>query len=201
MLGQVLPSYGQTARPVDLMQSDCPRIFDLAIERPFGKWHVVGIYNWRDQPADISLDFAALGLDPVRRYHVFDFWSNTYHGLLQGSHVFKGQAAHACQALAIREEIPGQIELISTDLHITQGAVEVADLSRQVTAPFGCKAELMLTLKPKSLRNGRGVFAAGQLNLAACQGAKGILAKRPDGLWEVNLNEMADQVALLLRWR
>src|ERR1019366_3582638 len=30
MVGQVLPSYGQTARPVDLMRSDYPQVFDLA---------------------------------------------------------------------------------------------------------------------------------------------------------------------------
>lgn len=183
------------------MDGDCPRIFDLAVERPFGKWHVVGLFNWQDQPADIKLDFAALGLDPQRRYHVYDFWSNTYYGLLQGSHVFTRQAAHACQLLSVREEIPGQIELISTDLHLTQGGVEVADLSRQVTAPFGCTAELTMTLTPKSLRNGKVIFAAGRLVLAACQGAKGTLVHRADGLWEVNLTDMADQVALLLRWR
>lgn len=201
MLGQVIPSYGQSARPVDLMLSDCPRIFDLAVARPFGKWHVVGVYNWEEQPADITLDLAALGLDPGRRYHVFDFWSDTYHGLLQGIHVFKGQPAHACKALAIREEIPGQIELISTDLHITQGALEIAGMSRHVTAPFGCKAELTLTLSPNSARDGKLVFAAGDLHLAACQGAKGALARRPDGLWDVTLHDMAGQVALLLRWR
>jgi hypothetical protein len=202
MVGQVLPSYGQTARPVDMMRSDYPQIFDLAIERPFGKWHVVGVYNWKDQPADIELDFAALGLDPARRYHVFDFWRDTYYGALQGSHVFKELAAHSCLALAVREEMPGQIELISTDLHITQGAVEVADISRLVTAPPGAKAELTLTLKPKSLRDGKLIFAAGNnLVLAACQGAKGTLVRRPDGLWEAKLKDMADQVALLLRWR
>lgn len=60
---------------------------------------------------------------------------------------------------------------------------------------------MTMTLKPVSLREGKLVFRAGNLVLAACQGAKGTLVKRPDGLWEVQLQNMADQVALLLRWR
>ena len=201
MLEQVLPSYGHNARPVDLMGSDCPQIFDLAVERPFGKWHVAAIYNWKDQPSDVNLDLGALGLDTNRRYHIFDFWSNTYYGLVTGTHVFKALPGHSCLALAVREELPSQIELISTDFHITQGAMEVESISRQVTAPLGCKAEMTITLKPKSRREGKLIFAAGNLVLAACQGAHGTLVKRPDGLWEVNLTDMSDHVALLLRWR
>ena len=73
MLGQVLPSCGQTARPLDIMQSDIPQVFDLPIARPFGNWHVVALYNWRDQPADIKLDLASLGAGSKQKISLVRF--------------------------------------------------------------------------------------------------------------------------------
>ncbi len=43
---RTLPSYGKTARPIDLFEKPLPEIWDLKIETEFVNWNVVGIFNW-----------------------------------------------------------------------------------------------------------------------------------------------------------
>lgn len=53
-----------------------------------------------------------------------------------------------------------------------------------------------------SLRNGKIIVTGGDgLSIAAFQGGHGSLVRRADGLWDLNVADLQDDVAILLRDR
>lgn len=125
ILRKVLPGYPGAARTVDFFKDTTPTKFSLAVENDSEQWHVAALINMR-QPARIreeKLDFQELGLNPETPYHVFDFWAGKYRGIFKGGYQAT-LAMHQCRVLAIRA-VTGLPQLVGTDLHITQGGVEL----------------------------------------------------------------------------
>jgi alpha-galactosidase len=206
MLAQALPSYGIAAHPVNYMKSPgigIPNILNLPVEKYGEKYAVTAVFNWEEKAADTELKIAELNLDPNREYHVFDFWTDTYKGIVQGTYLLKGQKPHSCELLAIKPVLKNEIQIVSTNLHLLQGTMEITDVKRMNTSPFdNAKAEIWISLKPVSLRNGKIILAAADgLKIAAVQGGKANLIKRADGLWDLNVSELKDDAAILLRVR
>ena len=207
MLAQALPSYGKAAIPVNYMKSPgigIPNILNLPIEKNGEKYSIVAVFNWEDKATDISnLNTEELGLDPSRMYHVFDFWTDSYKGIAKNIFEIKDMQPHSCLLLSVKPVIPGEIQIISTNLHLLQGTMEITDIQRMNTSPFTkAKAEIWITIEPVSLRNGKLVLAADDgLKIAAVQGGKAFLQKRKDGLWDLNVSDLQDKAAILLRVR
>ncbi|MCS7119614.1 MAG: hypothetical protein RMJ07_02685 [Nitrososphaerota archaeon] len=123
---KILPVYPGRARPVDLFENDLPQIYDLIVKKPFGEWHVVGLFNWScTQKKTIRLDLGKIGLAD-RKVLVFDFWNRNFIGVQHGEIAFEIQP-NDCKILSIHDfsESP---TVISTDRHITQGGIELEDL-------------------------------------------------------------------------
>ncbi len=122
-----LPVYPIGGRPVDLFENELPRIWDLKMEKKFGSWNVVGLFNWSDEEEqEISIDFKELYLDSSEKYLLFDFWRSKFLGEFQGSFSATLQP-RSCLVLALhrKSEVP---KVISTDRHITQGGIELIDV-------------------------------------------------------------------------
>jgi hypothetical protein len=112
-----------------------PRVFDaglaptcdlflLEVNRPFEDWVVLG----RTGESAAEIRFADLGLDPLKEYFVYEFWSDRLLGSFTGGfgpgpldHVFRSQA------LIIRERRPHP-QVVSTSRHVTGGGVDLADV-------------------------------------------------------------------------
>jgi hypothetical protein len=206
MLAQALPSYGIAAQPINYMKSPglgIPNMLNLLIEKNGEKYAIAALFNWEEKAADTELKMEYLNLDPNREYHVFDFWTDSYKGIVKGTYQLKGQKPHSCELLAIKPVLKGEIQIVSTNLHILQGTMEILDVKRMNTSPFdNAKAEIWISLKPVSLRNGKIILAAADgLKIAAVQGGKANLVKRADGLWDLNVSELKDEAAILLRVR
>ncbi len=43
---KLIPPFGKAARPIDLLEKEAPQVWVLEVEKPFGKWHIVGLFNW-----------------------------------------------------------------------------------------------------------------------------------------------------------
>jgi hypothetical protein len=54
ILKRIVPSFGKAARPADLLDTEYPQVWVLEIEKPFGKWHIVGLFNWDSTPKEIA---------------------------------------------------------------------------------------------------------------------------------------------------
>ena len=121
LLQQTLPVCD--VRPLDLAPlDDLKPIWDLKVWRPFGKWDVVSLFNWGDEPGKLRFAFADLGLEAGKEYLVYEFWSQQFFGVQHGE-FSTNLAPRSNLLLAIHENL-GRPQLISTDRHITQGGVE-----------------------------------------------------------------------------
>ena len=96
------------------------------------------------------------------------------------------------------------IQIISSDLHILQGTMEIKNISRINISPSAkAKDEMWIELSPVSSRNGKLVmyFPKSRPKMSPTQGCKGYLQKRDDGLWDIHLSDIKDKAAIILRIR
>jgi hypothetical protein len=123
LLTLVLPSYGQAARPLDLFIHNTPEIYDLKVKTDWDRWHVLFLYNWNDQGKTYKIRLYRLGLDETKAYLIFRFWDQHFLGEYRGG-VRLNVAARQGEAYTIREVRPYPW-VLSTDMHLTQGGVEL----------------------------------------------------------------------------
>lgn len=127
ILKKVTPSLGEAAVPVDLFDSDIPTAFVLHVERPFGAWSVVALFN-PDSSAAVERRFPLrrLGLDEAQTYLAFDFWKQRFAGALTGE--LHARVDPGGVTLLALHAATGRPQLLSTSRHVAQGAIEIEDL-------------------------------------------------------------------------
>ena len=118
ILGKVLPAYGEAARPLDLFDTAYPEIFALKVR----DWWVLGYFNWDEgAQATREIDLNRLAADPRKTYLLYDFWSQRLvNARLQ-------LAPSSVALVAVREQLPHP-QVLGTDRHYTQGAVELENV-------------------------------------------------------------------------
>jgi len=155
LIKKCLPRVAQCAVPVDLFSACAPEgrpaVFRLDLRRPWGNYQVLAIFN--DQPCETVKTISAreLRLNPARRYQIYDFWNEAYVGTRQEKFEFvvPGETVGLYRIQEWREH-PW---LLSTDMHILQGAVEIERLkwdarsgilSGRATRPRGEEGNLFI---------------------------------------------------------
>lgn len=86
-------------------------------------WCVVGrIATIPLKACKISLEH--INLDPTQRYHVFDFWKETYLGIVEESINVRELGLGECQILAFRKvkEVP---QFVASTRHVSMDAISV----------------------------------------------------------------------------
>ena len=111
-------------QPIDLYDEPFPRIWSLPVSTPSETWHLAAIFNWNDYEDDAYVELDILGLGKSKEYLVHDFWMRQYLGKASHSLTLLNIPPRSVKLLCFREEqnIP---QLLATDMHYTQGAVEV----------------------------------------------------------------------------
>jgi hypothetical protein len=113
-------------RPMDLLENDPPEFWNLEVRKEFGRWNVVGLFNWSDQPRDKVIDLKSLGLESKTPFAVYDFWKGRYLGIVQDSLEVKLKQL-SCAVLAIHPA-KRHPQFLSSNRHITQGGIELDDI-------------------------------------------------------------------------
>ena len=128
ILQKITPSFGEAAVPVDLFDTDMPSVFALKIKKPFGEWTVAGFFNASlTEPVEKKFSLRRLSLDPGKRYLAFDFWKQQFLGEVSGE--ISVTVPPGSVSLLSLHERSGNPQWISTDRHVTQGAVEIENIS------------------------------------------------------------------------
>jgi alpha-galactosidase len=128
VLKKIIPSSGEAALPVKLFDEDKPSVFALKIKKPFGEWMVAGFFNTRlDEPLPIEVPMERLWLKPGVTYLAFDFWKQQFLGEIIDKLQLTIQP-ESVTLLALHEK-SGVPQFLSTDRHITQGGVELENVS------------------------------------------------------------------------
>jgi hypothetical protein len=126
ILKKVLPSFGEAAKPADLFDSDRPSVFSLQVKKPFGEWTVLGVFNAGNDIISKTIPLKQLQLDPEKKYVVYDFWMERLVG--EVSHNIELRVLPESVTLLSFHEKKNIPQVISTDRHVLQGAVEINDI-------------------------------------------------------------------------
>lgn len=127
LLKRVFPA--TDIRPLDLFPSPRnKRVWDLKIAHLGRAYDVVGAFNFReDRSSQILLDWKDLGLKASGPVHVFDYWNHEYLGAWEAG-MAVDLAPTSCRVLTLLPD-DGRIHLVSTSRHITQGWVDLLELT------------------------------------------------------------------------
>ncbi len=175
LIKMCLPRTNDMPVPVDLFDhvfpDDYARYLKLQVNTPWDNYQVVAVFNLDQSAYNAELDFGKLGLDTGKTYRIYEFWNEIYCGTYLER--FKTIIPpNSCRLFRISEarKYPW---LLSTDMHIQQGAVEVESLkwdpgrrrlSGTVTRPEGQTGNLYF-LMPRKMRviNDKGLFLMKEL--------------------------------------
>ncbi len=120
LLRRILPVPPAPARPVDLFQTDPPRVWSLPLKTDAGEWTLLALFNWDTaEPATLGASFSVLGLRPDTFYTVYDFWAGRYEGTAKeklGAVVPPGSV----RLFGLRPHEPNP-QFIATDRHLSMG--------------------------------------------------------------------------------
>ncbi|MFA6449472.1 MAG: hypothetical protein WCX65_08395, partial [bacterium] len=132
-----MPVYRGSARPLDLFTRDLPETLALKVDKPFGGWNVVGLFNWGENsgpdgpiPAaerEIRVDFAQLGVAKGAAVRAYDFWNDKYLGEFKGgfSALLKPREA----AVVALQPALARPQFLATNRHITMGATDIKSIA------------------------------------------------------------------------
>ena len=144
LLKRVSPPTMDVSYPVDLFVRKPAQIWNMPVERPFGKWAVLGVFNYTNDLNRLTklawrtfetfnftaqLDAAKdLRLDPNKEYIVYEFWSKKLLGTFKGTFETRPLNPYDCDIYSIVEKQDRPV-LISTSRHIRQMAFDIKDLA------------------------------------------------------------------------
>ena len=126
----ILPPSDTPARPIDLFRIGVdgrtyPRQWHLHADAGWGEWEVLGLLNWSEEPITETVRLADMGLAEGRRSLVWDFWREELVDTVDADFEVEVPAGTA-RCLRIMAE-PEQPAVLATDMHVTQGLVELSD--------------------------------------------------------------------------
>jgi len=135
LLKRISPPTMDVAYPVDLFTHKPARIWNMPINRPFGQWCVLGVFNYTGDTNRESSKFTArldaskdLRLDPDKEYIVYEFWTRQLIGTFKGTLVTRPLKPYDCDVYSIVEKQDRPV-LISTSRHVRQMAFDIKDLA------------------------------------------------------------------------
>ncbi|MEO7143772.1 MAG: hypothetical protein ABI165_09760 [Bryobacteraceae bacterium] len=169
IIRRVLPRLPGCARPVDLFDAaepDYAKIFDLTVRRDWDQWDLLAVFNLGQRNMEKKVAFERLGLDPHAAYAVWDFWNERFQGVVEGS-VDIEVPPESVKLLRISRG-RNHPWLVSTDMHVRQGAAEILDCRWDA-------ASEALTI--------RGTRPAGEHGSLFVRAPAGWAVAEPKGLW------------------
>jgi hypothetical protein len=138
LLKRISPPTMDVAYPVDLFVRKPAQIWNMPVERPFGNWSVLAVFNYISkytdngrEPLKFSTKLNAardLRLDPNKEYIVYEFWSRKLIGTFKGSFTTPPVDPYDVGIYSIVEEQDRPV-LISTSRRVRQMAFDIKALS------------------------------------------------------------------------
>ncbi len=169
LIKKTLPRPRDVARPVNLFASahpECPRVFHRRIDKGWGRFDVVAVYNFSADLLREKVDLRDLDLDPGKSYLAWEFWNGEYLGKSTGA--FEAVVPPKCVRVFRLVEHTGRPVVLGTDMHLLMGEMEI--LSSRWDAPSR-------TLHVKALR------PAGEVGSVYVHAPETVRVTTPKGLW------------------
>jgi alpha-galactosidase len=115
IISLLLPVYGKSGVPLDLFDTpDVPRLLELDCNTH----RLLGVFNWDDTEDVVSATL------PPGNWHAFEFWEESYAGNVSGR-LEAAVPGRGCRLFRLTP-VEDRPQVVSSTLHITQGAMEIA---------------------------------------------------------------------------
>jgi hypothetical protein len=132
LLKRISPPTMDTSYPVDLFIRKPAQVWCMPIQRPFGNWSLLAVFNFTgpaNRPFSTSVDAAKdLRLDPAKDYIAYEFWSKKLIGTFKGTFKTRPLAPVDCDIYSIVEKQDHPV-LISTSRHVRQLAFDIKTMA------------------------------------------------------------------------
>lgn len=176
LLKRTMPAHHATARPVDLFESEPPRIWTASNEsgRRAPDRVVIGLYNWTNAEQAIEVPLERLGLSAAADYVAFDYWSNQFIPSVRGR-LQISVPGESCVVLALRPRADHP-QVISTSRHVTQGLVDLTDERWSARNRTLSGRSRLIAGGAYELRVATGVARIANVVVAAADRAAGVVA-------------------------
>lgn len=169
LIKKTLPRAEQVAFPIDLFDApapDYPKLFHRRIEKPWGAYDVLAVYNFSPDTLCQSVELPRLGLDATVDYLVWEFWDECYLGRVHGAlEVDVPPGSVKVFRLTADRQRP---QLLATDMHVLMGEVEVLD----------CRWDAA-----RGILSGRAIRPAGERGNLFLHAPESMRVAEPRGLW------------------
>jgi len=124
---QLIPLIGKSPRVMDWFDNPTPALLRLDLENQTGKWHLLGVFNWSDEPVDMSISLSSFDL-PAGEYYIRDFWEGSVVKVSDGALDAKTIPAHGVKLVSLRPHQTTAPVYLGSSFHISQG-LEVVEWS------------------------------------------------------------------------
>ncbi|MBN2558966.1 MAG: alpha-galactosidase [Clostridia bacterium] len=124
-----LPQAQKGAKPLDLFEPASPEGPSLFLQRHLAgwdEWSVLYAVNTGAKTMSAHVDFHSLGVDPDGESGAYDFWDEKYLGTMKGGIDICVQP-YGIRVIRLFRHRKHPF-IISTDMHVSQGAVELRDV-------------------------------------------------------------------------
>lgn len=116
---------GSGERETDGSRTSPYDLFMLELNLPWESWCVLGRTGTREKVVTAS----DLGLEAGKKYHIYEYWSDSYLGVITDTLTFPViDPEFNCQLFCIRER-QDHPQLIATDRHVSCGAADLRELT------------------------------------------------------------------------
>ncbi|MBQ2978212.1 MAG: alpha-galactosidase [Clostridia bacterium] len=119
------------ARPMEIrrFQRQSPQgVIHVRVEKEFLSYDLADFYNGTEEKTVYRFDPAReLQKEKDEKFHAYDFWRDEYLGVIDGESPLELEAFES-RVLALHQ-VANHPQLISTSRHVSQGAVELKNLS------------------------------------------------------------------------
>jgi hypothetical protein len=131
LIKKCLPQTSEAAFPLDLFQSvypeDYPRVLVKRVRKPWETYCLLAVFNLDETLYRKRVPLGDLGLDRRAPHRIYDFWAEEYAGTVSGAvEVIVPPRSVKLLRVAPARPYPW---LLSTDMHLQQGNVEIVGLS------------------------------------------------------------------------
>jgi hypothetical protein len=133
LMKRISPPTMDVAYPVDLFTRKPAHVWNMPVERGFGRWNIVAVFNFTGKIGhdafETKLDAAKdLRLDAEKEYVVYEFWTKKLIGSFKGTFATRPLQPYDCDVYSIVEKQSHPV-LVSTSRHIRQMAFDVKQLN------------------------------------------------------------------------
>ncbi|HLH74985.1 MAG TPA: alpha-galactosidase [Chloroflexota bacterium] len=127
-----LPPFPGAVLPRDLGTPGAPRVFATPVHTDWDEWLIVLAVNPSTAPICLIQSLAELGLPPGG-YHAFEFWTQSYLGVLGKRLIVEQIPPGGCAVVGLKE-LKDQPQLVGTSLHVSLGATTIKSASYKPAA-------------------------------------------------------------------